>query len=173
LAGAAVAIAASSGDAGFYDNLLAATKTAKTPEEYYLYLFALSSFSDPALLLRTLEFAISPEVRSQDTLSLIGSVMDNPEGQRLAWDFVRSHWAEVEKAGGPFAGAQIERSTGGFCDTEYRDEVKDFFSAHKLSAGERTLKQSLERINNCIDLKSLQSDQLASWLHHQSSSAGK
>jgi hypothetical protein len=92
--------------------------------------------------------------------------------EELARDFVRSHWAGVEKAGGPFAGSQVERSTGGFCDTKYRDEVKDFFSAHKLSAGERTLKQSLERINNCIDLKSLQSDQLASWLQHQSSSAG-
>jgi aminopeptidase N len=172
LAGVAFTIAASNGDAALYEKLLAAIKTAKTPEHYYLYLFALSSFSDPALLLRTLQFAISPDVRSQDTSSLIGAVMGNPEGRRLAWDFVRWHWAEVEQAGGPFAGAQIEESAGGFCDTKYRDEVKDFFSAHKLSAGERTLKQSLERINNCIDLKSLQSDQLASWLHHQSSSAG-
>jgi aminopeptidase N len=164
LAGAALGLAARNGDEALYDKLLAAMKKAKTPEQYYLYLFTLSNFSDPQLVERTLQFAISPEVRSQDSLNLIGAVMSRPAGQRPAWNFVRTHWAEVEKAGGPFASAQVEGSTAAFCDVRLRDEVIEFFSTHKVAAGERTLKQSLERINNCVDLKSLQSDQLASWL---------
>ncbi|MBZ5538754.1 MAG: M1 family metallopeptidase [Acidobacteriia bacterium] len=168
LAAAAFSLVARNGDAAFYDKLLAALKAAKTPEQYYLYLFTLSNFSDPQLVERTLQYAISSEVRSQDSLNLIGAIMSKPVGRRPAWDFVRTHWAEVEKAGGPFASAQIEGNTGTFCDAKLRDEVVEFFSAHKVAAGERTLKQSLEQINNCIDLKSLQSEQLASWLGSRS-----
>ncbi|MFI5176848.1 MAG: ERAP1-like C-terminal domain-containing protein, partial [Terriglobia bacterium] len=168
LEGAALGLAALNGDGALYDKLLAAMKTAKTPGQYYLYFFTLSNFRDPQLLDRTLQFAISPEVRSQDSLNLIGAVMSKPAGQRPSWDFVRTHWAEVEKAGGLFASAQVEGNTGSFCDARSRDEVVDFFSTHKVAAGERTLKQSLEQINNCIDLKSLQSGQLASWLRARS-----
>ncbi len=168
LEGAALGLAALNGDGALYDKLLAAMKTAKTPGQYYLYFFTLSNFRDPQLLDRTLQFAISPEVRSQDSLNLIGAVMSKPAGQRPSWDFVRTHWAEVQKAGGPFASAQVEGSTSSFCDARSRDEVIDFFSTHKVAAGERTLKQSLEQINNCIDLKSLQSGQLASWLRGRS-----
>ena len=69
-----------------------------------MYLFTLSQFGDQKLLQRTLDFAISPDVRSQDALQVITGVMGNPAGEKLAWDFVRQHWTEVEKAGGPFAG---------------------------------------------------------------------
>ncbi|MBZ5552128.1 MAG: M1 family metallopeptidase [Acidobacteriia bacterium] len=170
LAAAAFGLTARNGDAALYDKLRAAIKTAKTPGQYYLYFFTLGNFNDPQLIERTLQFAISSEVRSQDSLNLIGAVMGKPARQRIAWNFVRTHWDEVEKAGGPFASAQVEGSTGAFCDAKLRDEVVEFFSAHKVAAGERTLRQSLEQINNCIDLKSLQSEQLASWLGARSDS---
>jgi aminopeptidase N len=171
LAGAALGLAALNGDAALYANLMTGMKNAKTPEQYYLYFFTLSSFSDPQLLRRTLDYSISPDVRSQDTLNLLGAVMGNPAGEKLAWDFVRAHWAEVEKAGGPFASAQVVSSTGSFCDAGLRDEVNDFFSAHKVAAAERSFRQAMERINNCVDLKSQQSNQLASWLESHSGGA--
>ena len=172
LAGAAFGLAAEQGDSSFYDKLMAEMKSAKTPELYYLYFFTLSSFKNPQLLQRTLNYAISPDVRSQDSLGLIGSVMANSTGQKLAWDFVRSHWTEIEKEGGPFASAQIVTNAGLFCDAGLQDEVKDFFSAHRVAAAERSFGQSMERINNCVDLKSQQSGQLASWLENQSSGGG-
>lgn len=168
----ALQLAAFNGDAALYDRMLANVKNAKTPEEYYTYLQALAEFSDPKLLERTLQYAISPDVRSQDALQLIAGVARNPSGERLAWDFVRSHWSDVEKVGGPFAGLEVAASVGSFCDAGLRDEVKDFFFEHTTGAGERTLKQSLERINYCIDLRSQQSDKLAAWLGRQASSAG-
>ncbi len=125
------------------------------------------------MLERALEYAISPEVRSQDSLSLITRVMKNRAGERVAWDFVRLHWADVEKAGGPFASADIVEAAASFCDAGMRDEIKDFFTTHNNSAAERTLKQSLERVNYCMDLKTQQADQLASWLERHGSSAGK
>jgi aminopeptidase N len=173
LAGSALGVAASNGDAAFYDKVVTALKNTKSPEEYYAYFFTLPQFKDPKLLERTLEFAISPDVRSQDTLQLISGVLDNPEGQKLAWDYVRQHWSEIEKAGGPFASAQIVYSTSNFCDAGMRDQVTEFFNAHKVAAAERTYRQSIERINNCIDLKSQQETQLASWLGQHGNAGGK
>jgi aminopeptidase N len=173
LAAAAFGLAAQNGDSAFYDKLMAGVKNAPTPELYYRYFFSLSSFSDPQLLQRTLDYAISPEVRSQDSLFLLGAVMANPAGEKLAWNFVRSRWAEVEKAGGPFASAQVVTSTGAFCDAGLRDEVNAFFSVHKVAAAERSFRQAMESIKNCVDLKSQQSNQLASWLEsHGGGTAG-
>ncbi len=173
MAGDAFALAALNGDIAFYDRISAATKNPKSPEQYYTYLFTLPQFSDPKLLQRTLDFAISPEVRSQDALNVLTSVMGNPAGQQLAWDFVRQHWPEIEKAGGPFASAEVVGATSVFCDAGLRDQVTEFFTAHKVAAAERTYKQSIERINNCIDLKSQQETQLASWLGKRGTAGGK
>jgi len=173
LAGGAFPLAALNGDAAFYDKLMTALKNTKSPEEYYTYFFTLPQFTDPKLLERTLNFAISPDVRSQDALQLVTGVLANPAGQQLAWDFIRQHWPELEKAGGPFASAQVVGATSVFCDAGLRDQVTDFFSAHKVAAAERTYKQSIERINNCVDLKSQQEPQLASWLGQHGTAGGK
>ncbi|MGA8430276.1 MAG: M1 family aminopeptidase [Candidatus Sulfotelmatobacter sp.] len=173
LAGSAFRVAALNGDAAFYDRLFSGLKNPKSPEEYYMRLFTLAEFSDPALLQRTLDYAISPDVRSQDALGLITSVMGNPAGEKLAWDFVQSHWDAVQKAGGPFASAQVVGATSAFCSSNMRDQVTDFFAAHKVEAAERTYKQSIERINNCVDLKSQQEPQLASWLGQHGAAGGK
>src|SRR5579864_888088 len=173
LAGGALTLAAINGGADYYDKLMTAMKNTKSPEEYYSYLFTLAQFSDPKLLERTLNFAISPEVRSQDALQLVTSVLGNPAGRKVAWEFIQQHWPELEKAGGPFSSAEVVGATSVFCDAGMRDQVTEFFSAHKVAAAERTYKQSLERINNCIQLKSSQEPQLASWLGQHGNAGGK
>ena len=173
LAGVAFPLAALNADQAFYDRVIAALKNPKSPEEYYMYFFTLPQFSDPKLLQRTLDFAISPAVRSQDALQLVTGVLQNPVGEKLSWDFIESHWDAIQKAGGPFASAQVVGATSAFCDAHMRDQVADFFAAHKVAAAERTYKQSIERINNCVDLKSQQEPQLASWLGQHGTAGGK
>lgn len=65
----------------------------------------------------------------------------------------------THKRSGAFGGgsaAGLVRSTGGFCDPASRDEVKEFFTAPPVLSAERALKQSLERIDYCMDLKARQ-----------------
>jgi aminopeptidase N len=171
-AGGAFGLAALNAGPDFYDKIMAALKNPKSPEEYYMYLYTLPQFRDPKLLERTLDYAVSPDVRSQDALGVITNVLGNPDGQQLAWDFIRQNWAEVEKAGGPFASAQVVGATSRFCDPALRDQVTEFFTAHKVAAAERTYKQSIERINNCVDLKAQQQPQLASWLGQHNAQGG-
>ncbi len=173
MSSSALRVAALNGDAEFYDRLVAGLQNAKSPEEHYMYFSALREFSDPKLVERTLDYAISPEVRSQDALSLITGVLSNPAGQRLAWDFIQQHWPAIEKEGGPFAAGEVVDATGTFCDGAMKDQVTEFFTAHKVAGADRTYQQSLERISHCVDLKSQQGSELASWLGRNGTAGGK
>jgi aminopeptidase N len=173
IATVALVIAAHKGDQTLYDRIMGDLKAAKTPETYFTDTYVLSRFSDPKLAQETLEYAISPQMRSQDAPYLISGVMRYPATRKQAWSFVQAHWAEIEKLGGAFAGGAIVQGTGGFCDSGMRDEVQAFFTSHPAPAAERSLKQSVEQMNYCVDLKQLQGPQLATWLQQRNLDAAK
>jgi aminopeptidase N/puromycin-sensitive aminopeptidase len=166
-------LAARNGDAEFFDGIMAKAKSAEIPENYYLYLATLSQFSDPKLLKRTLDYAISGQVRSQDVKGVIGRVMQNPDGREVAWEFVRSHWPDISRAGGPFRSGDIIGSAGNFCDAEQENQVREFFSSHPTQTSDRLLKQTLEKIDYCVDLKSREEDALSAWLGEHSDRVGQ
>jgi aminopeptidase N len=171
LASTVVNLAALEGDAALYDEFLARTKTARSPEEYYRFFFVLAHFSDPALLTRTMEFALTPSVRGQDFGKLLTELMTNPAGTELAWDFARKHWAEInDKPPGDFGGV-ILSSARVFCDGKHLEEVKDFFTNKK--SDEHAIQQALEDIGSCMDVQSLQEPNMAAWFQHHSGRAGQ
>jgi aminopeptidase N len=171
---AAFSLAAENGDAALYDKVVAKLQTRGTSlEGYYLYFQTLSKFRDPKLLQRTLDYAVSPAVRSQDTLGMISAVMKNPASGKLAWDFVRAHWSDVEKVGGGFTSGEVVAATSVFCDAGMHEQVQDFFTLHRVPTAERTLKQSLESIHNCADLKSRQAPELSAWLQQRGTASGR
>ena len=160
----AVRVAVPDGDEALYNKILGHLSQNKTQEETILYGQALSLFDDPALLTRTLNFAISPAMRAQNAPRVIGAVMANPAGRQLAWDFIRQHWTEVEAKMSNYSEASMVNATAVFCDTAKRDEVQQFFTEHKIPAAERELKLALEQINACIDIRTSQQPLLQSWL---------
>jgi len=174
MASTVFSLAAINGDPEFYDRVLNGVKKASSPGEYYLLLGVLGRFQDPKLLDRTLKLSMSSEIRTQDLANVIGGVMGNAAGEHMAWDFVREHWDDIAKTFGGYNGSgNLVRATNSFCDPELRDQVKDFFSVHPIPDAERTLRQVLEQMNNCIDLKSQQSGPLSAWLEHHGSTTGE
>jgi aminopeptidase N len=158
-------LAAVDGDAALYDRYLAKSKAATEPEQRYRYLFALTSFGDPALVRRTMDLTLSEAVRSQDAKNVIARLLANRDSQRLAWQLVRERWAELQKKTGEFVGnTVIVSALSAFCDAATADEIKTFFSTHKVPDAERTLQQSLERIHSCARSAAVQGPKLAAWL---------
>ncbi|HEY2908084.1 MAG TPA: ERAP1-like C-terminal domain-containing protein, partial [Vicinamibacterales bacterium] len=162
---AVAAVAARHGNTALFDELLNASQRAASPAERYRYLYALGAFEDPALIDRGLNFALTPDLRSQDAPTFIGAFLANPVARPRTWTFVKQHWDQV----GPkttIAGGDVRlvESLGAFCDARSRDDIKDFFKAHKLPAASRALEQTLERINNCIAMKDKGSAAVAAWL---------
>jgi len=164
IADTAFHLAARNGDSALYDRMFEKQKHAKTPEDFYVYLGALNSFRDPQLIERNLNRALSSEVRSQDASGVISDIMELPNGGSPAWNFMSSHWDELSKISGGFAGAGLVYAASTFCSAQKEEQVREFFSTHKVPSAERGVQQSLERIHNCADLKSQQAPQLAQWL---------
>jgi aminopeptidase N len=170
---AALRLAAMNGNAALYDRIVAGMKNVSSPQDFYLLARSLTYFSSPELQDRTLNYALSPKVRNQDAAFIIASVMETPAGQQQAWDFTRSHWPQIDKLMGGFASGGLVAATGSFCSADMQKQVQDFFATHKVPSAERTLRQSMERMRDCIDLKSQQSTQLSSWLEHRNQTAGE
>ncbi|HVO60007.1 MAG TPA: M1 family aminopeptidase [Terriglobales bacterium] len=170
---AVFSLAALDGSSKFYDELMADLKSANgAPQQYYRYLFTLADFTNPELLQKTLQFALSPEVRSQDSLILIAAVMGNPSGEKLAWDYVQSHWQAINKIMGGYNTGGLVQTTGSFCDPQLRNQVRDFFTQHPVADAERSFRQAQESSAYCIDLRASQAPALASWLGQHGSASG-
>jgi aminopeptidase N len=159
-------VAAAGGNAELYDRYLEQLDgLAAEPEEYYRFFSALPSFSDPALVQRTLAFAMSPAVRTQDTATLIAGLLRRPASRGAAWTFVQAEWPTITQKLGTFQGIPgIIRALGSFCSTDEAMHVAEFFRNNAVASAERTLRQALERIDNCAALVSRQSSALTSWL---------
>jgi aminopeptidase N/puromycin-sensitive aminopeptidase len=164
-ADAIVHVAARHGDAGLWDRFLAASNAATSPSEKYRYLYALPAFESPALIDRGLNFALTPDLRSQDTPNFLSRFLLNPAARDRAWAFIKEHWPALEpKVTISLGDVYFARNLGVFCDAKSRDDVTRFFREHKLPAASRTLDQSIERINNCIAMKEKQTAPLTEWL---------
>lgn len=165
LLNAAVTVAARHGDAAVYDKYLERSKVASDPEEHYRYMNALADFSDPALVRRTFDYIVGPEVRSQDATLFIAALLSNPDAQKQAWPLLRERWPQVQKKTGQFGGNTVViAALGTFCDTRRAAEVRQFFTIHKVPDAARTLQQSLERINQCSTRAATEPARLTAWL---------
>jgi aminopeptidase N len=166
LARAVISVAARHGDAELYNQFKAKlAESGKSPEEYYRYFYALADFPQPPLIQQTLQWTLSPDVRGQDLYVLL-SLMGNPNGETPTWDFMQQHFDEImKKTGGGLGGVGVFLyGVQGFCDTQKRDQVQQFFQSHPFPGTERNQKEALESIGSCIELRDQQASKLAAWL---------
>jgi aminopeptidase N len=160
-----VDLAALEGDAALFDQYLARSRAAVNPDERYRFLYGLTAFTDPALVRRTMDLALSAEVRSQDTKLVIARMLANDGESRLAWTLVRERWPEIQKKTGEFVGnTVIVGALAAACDSRAADEIAAFFAASKVPDAERTLQQSLESIRSCARFSTAQRPNLAAWM---------
>ena len=160
-----VNLAALGGDAALYDRFLASSKAATDPEVRYQYLYALAAFTDPALVRRTMDLALSTDVRSQDAKNVIARMLVNADTQALAWQLVRQRWTEIQKKTGQFVGnTVIVGALSSFCEESKPAEIRALFSTNQGPDAARTLQQSLERITTCARTAAVQAPKLAAWL---------
>ncbi len=160
-------IAARNGDASLFDELQKIYETSANPEIQNGALRLLVQFKDPALLDRALEYSLSSKVRNQDAAFQFSIAIGNDDTREQAWKFVQSHWDKIQTLLTPELGGILVGSTQAFCSEASRDDVKTFFAAHKVASADQSVQHSLERIDGCIELRSLQEPKLREWLAQQ------
>jgi aminopeptidase N len=159
-------VAAAGGDSSLYDQYVARMNASvANPEEYYRFFNALATFKTPELRTRTLQFALSADVRTQDTPLLLAQLLVSPWSQDAAWAFVTAQWNAVLGKVGSFRGMPtVANALSAFCSAEKSAEIKAFFAAHPVPEAARTLQQSYERIAACVAVDARQSPAFTRWL---------
>lgn len=161
-------LVAKRGDEKVYEILVNLHRHCSLQEEKMRYLASLGHFDKPELLARALEFSLSPEVRSQDTVLGIIKVAANPAGRVLAWEFVKANWPEFNRryGAGHLMPYLIEATTK-FTDQEKEENISTFFQKNPVPSAKRALEQALERIRlNRIWLEQNRAD-LEEWFRKE------
>jgi len=163
LAKSSLLVAARNGDALLYDKYVQHLKTAKTPEEYYAYLFAVGDFPDTELTRRTFALVLSDEVKNQDMFALYFPLA-NYETQPVAWELFKSDFPSILKKLDASSRVSFAEITGLFCDAKLRDDSQKFFAEQKLPGTERILENQKDTVNACIQVRELQQKNLSAYL---------
>jgi hypothetical protein len=126
---------------------------------------ALTRFKDKKILEKTLEFALSKEVRDQDSPFMIAQVWQNINGRGVAWKFVKKNWKQILKRYGE--GGFISRLLSpleGHKTKEDLIDIKKFFTKNIAPGADRTLEQAYERINSNIAWLKADKNSIKNWL---------
>jgi puromycin-sensitive aminopeptidase len=161
LAAAAVEVVAATGHAGDYERFRRAVRDARTPQEEHRYLFALPRFRDTALLARTLADTTTGEIRPQDAPFVIARATTNRDVGAHAWDFVASHWDELNER---FAASNIISLVAGvryITDLDAVERVQSFFRTRDIPQNALQLRQILERQRDYTALRQRAAPELA------------
>jgi len=160
-------IAARNGNAVLFDQLQHIYETTTNPEFQEGALRLQAQFQDPVLLNRALEYAASGKVRNQDAAIQFAIALSDDDTRDLAWKYIQENWDKVHGQLTTAMGGMLVGSTSSFCTAQARDDVKSFFATHKVAASDLALKHAVERIDGCIELRSLQEPKLKEWLAAQ------
>jgi len=163
----ALSIAVNKGDAVLFDRLQQIFETSTNPEIQINALRLLAQFEDPALVRRSLDYAVSGKVRNQDAAIQFAIALQIPATRDLAWQYIKSNWEKVQAQLTTAMGGNLVGSTGSFCSADAHKDVEQFFATHKVPSSDRALKHAIERIDACVELRTLQEPNLKSWLATQ------
>ena len=140
-------VAAAAGGEEVWETILAQYRADSTPQDKVRYLYALASASDPALLARTLDLALSDDVRTQDSAFLVAAVMGNRAGAALAWDWVERRWDEIQARLPANLMARIFEAITTLVDPALAQRVHAFVATHEVPHAGPRMEQLLERMD--------------------------
>jgi tricorn protease interacting factor F2/3 len=154
LRGAVYGIAAWTGDSRTFAAFESRYMKETVVEDKLRFLRSLGLFRDRKLLGRALEFAISADVKYQDSLSIPANVASNPFSGDMLWNWSRDNWKLFMSRYPP--GTHMMRGFVSLLSVQKTDEAKKeilaFFGRRQnlRSDFKPELRRSLERIDTNI-----------------------
>ena len=136
------------GDKKTYNKLLSLYRKSTLQEEKIRFLVAMCNFKQKNLLLKTLNLALTSEVRSQNIRVPIMGVSANIYGKDILWPWLKNHWKKLVRrfgVGNPLAN-RIVASIGSVIDDKQEKDLRKFFKRNPLPGTERVIEQTLERV---------------------------
>ena len=106
------------------------------------------NFKQKKLLLKTLQFTLGPDVRSQNIQLPIMRITSNIHGKEFMWSWLKNNWKKIHRKAGignPLLKRVVD-SIGHVVTANQEKEVRQFFKNNPVRGTEMTLEQTLERV---------------------------
>ena len=136
------------GDEKLHKKFITLFKQANSQEEKLRFLAAMCNFKQKKLLLKTLQFTLGPDVRSQNIQLPIMRITSNIYGKEFMWSWLKNNWKKIHRKAGignPLLKRVVD-SIGHVVTANQEKEVRQFFKNNPVRGTEMTLEQTLERV---------------------------
>ncbi len=113
---------------------------------------ALGDFENKKILSQAARFALSKNVRIQDTVSILSGIGMNPMGRDIWLECIKLNWELLVSRygqGGLTLGRAI-KAISGSAETRHLKAIKAFFATHEAPGAKRSIEQVLERLESNI-----------------------
>ncbi|KAI4600126.1 Aminopeptidase 2 mitochondrial [Pestalotiopsis sp. 9143b] len=150
-----------------YDAILNIFRTSVNSDERNTALRVLGRAKDPELMKRTLDFILSPEVKSQDIYLPASGLRSHAEGVEALYKWMTEKWPEISKrlsGNANILGSMVTICTSSFTKQEQLDRVEAFFKDIDTKLFAQPLAQSKDAIRSKIAWVSRDRDDVASWV---------
>ncbi|MFZ4718843.1 MAG: M1 family metallopeptidase [Ilumatobacteraceae bacterium] len=164
LVATAVQAVAANGTDDDYERYLTAFRDAATPQEQLRYMYALAEFPEAHQVMRSVEFAFSGEVKSQNAPFLLHRCVANRWHGVAAWEQVRQRWDEANERFPANTIVRMVDSVRLLTRPEVAADVQSFFAEHPIPQGAKSLDQILERQRVNTALQAREQDRFAAEL---------
>jgi aminopeptidase 2 len=132
-----------------YDAVLKRYHEAPTADERNTCLRSLGRAKTPDLIKRTLDMALSGEIKMQDVYMPIGGLRSHADGINTRWTWMKENWEMLVKALPPtmtMLSSVVTICVGGFTRKKQLQEVEEFFSDKEKTGFDMALNQALDGI---------------------------
>ncbi len=164
LADAVVSLAARSGDAALFEQYLAASRTASTPQDQRRFLLGLGAFTTPGLVERALALTLTDAVGTQDVAILLARLVSNRAASPASWAFWKKRFAKLRRRMPPMLVTRPIEALPALGTRAYRKDVATFFKTNPVATGGRALKQTLEQFDLNLAFDARVRGELGGWI---------
>jgi puromycin-sensitive aminopeptidase len=145
-------VVASNGRMKEFEDLIKLYKKETLHEEKNRIGGNLGEFNDPKILKLVCEFAMSKNVRIQDTVGVLSGVGLNPIGRDIWWRFIQKNWKTLASryGEGGLTLARAIKCISGSAEEKHLKEFKKFFITHEAPGAKRAIDQVIERLEGNV-----------------------
>ncbi|HEX8792235.1 MAG TPA: ERAP1-like C-terminal domain-containing protein, partial [Polyangiaceae bacterium] len=166
----AVPLASIKAGASRLEELRAAAKSAKTPQDRIVAIRAMSWFEDPAVLRQAFDVGLTDEIRLGELRYLFGGAIGRRETAPVLYAWEKENWGKIRAhIPGSRGGGMLVGVAGAMCTQADHDDAKAFFepATVAMEGVKRSLEERLERASLCVALREHGAADVAKWLKHK------
>jgi len=151
IASAALSAAVMEGDAHFFGAVASRLSSSKDALVRGRVLGALASTENKELAARAVLMLVSDDLRTNETPTLLGALINNPHSRDATWAFMKERFEDVRKHWPAGWEGDLPLYVTGFCGEDNARDVEAFFEprVETLPGGPRNLALALEAIELC------------------------